>query len=125
MLPLKNTCYAHFCSMQRHFNVIAALHVKLISVTIHFIFSECSAELHIIGSVYLSSAQSHGTIYGANTPQSIGSFKQSLKPTISLLLTPSLFITTFLAFSTHTHTQTHMHMLHHNRDTEIPTCASL
>lgn len=62
-------------------------------------------ELHIFGSLCISPAQSHGTGYGGDTPQSIGSFKQNLKPTVSLLFTPSLLKMVFLAFSARTHTQ--------------------
>lgn len=93
-----------FCSMQRHFNMRVTLHVKLISVAIYlFIFSERdrNAQQSYI-SIFCSVTWDN--IWG-NTPQSIGSFKQSLKPTVSLLFTPCLFITTFLAFSTRTHTQ--------------------
>lgn len=80
-------------------------------------------ELHIFGSLCISPAQSHGTVYGGDTPQSIGSFKQNLKPTVSLLFTPSLLKTVLLAFSARTHTQqkmsahthrnTHTHTLNH------------
>ena len=115
----------------------AAVHVKLISVTIYpFIFSESERnarqELHVFASVYLSSAQSHGTIYGAILPKVLGVSNKVSHPTVSFLFPPSLFISVFLAFSTrtahtslhaHTHTHTHTHTLNHTVDTGIQTYA--
>lgn len=75
-------------------------------------------KLHIFGSLCISPAQSHGTGYGGDTPQSIGSFKLNLKPTTSLLFTPSLLKTVFLAFPARTHTQQKMSTRAH-RNTHI------
>lgn len=90
---------------------------------------KCSARAtHLWFSLSFFCSVTWDNIWG-NTPKSIGTFKQSLKPTVSFLFTPSLFKTGFLAFSARTHTQrhacvhTHTNMLNHTVDTEIQTYA--
>lgn len=133
MLLLKNTCNAHFVACNVIFNMRVALHVKLISVTIHLysvrrIEMLCRATYHWFSLSFFCSV-TWDNIWGKYSPKYWEFQTKSQTHCLSPIHTISLYnhLSSFLYTYTHSDTSlhTHIHMLNHNRDTEIPTCALL